>query len=1113
MSVRIWSEKVSIPTYEVGQRDKNPMFLEKRVYQGSSGRVYPWPVIDKIADEKKDKEYLIVFLENEYIQVQVMPEVGGKIYRAIDKTNNYDFVYYNRVMKPALVGLAGPWVSGGIEFNWPQHHRPNTFGPVEYIIDDSNPDQKTVWISEYDRMYGTKITTGITVREGVAAIEISGELYNATEEPQTFLWWANPALAVHDRTQSIFPPDVNAVMDHGKRDVSRFPIATGTYYKMDYSAGVDISRYKNIPVPTSYMAYHSDHDFVGGYDYRIGAGLLHIADHHISPGKKQWTWGNGEFGQAWDRNLTDEDGPYVELMTGVFTDNQPDFTWLQPYAGKNFKQTFMPYKMVGEVKCANEDIVAGLHVQCGEAHVKIYASRALPSAKITLTNDREILFEAIVPISPVEVFEKVIATTAPEWALTLTVEAENAKPLRYSPDKEELKKLPDPATAITAPESMANGEALLLAGLHLEQYRHATYEPDPYYLEGLKHNPGDLRINNAYGNLLLRRGQFAEAQALFEAAKKTATRHSPNPYDGEVFYNLGKALEHQGKDDEAFDVYYKAIWSDAWRSQGYLKLSQITARQASHRSYHTANGRSDDRNDYLANAKYIEALNYAKESMWVNYKNFAARAAVVILLRKLGNNADAIKVAKETRQFDPMDFVAVRELSLLDGGNYPSSQLISILRGSAHNAITLAGVYMMLGQYHDAVEILQGHIEGGGNDYAMIWYFRAYCLEAMGDVRAVKAWEKAAAADSAYCFPNMLTEYHVLCRAIAQNPQDAKAYYYLGCFLYDKKRYRDAKNAWEQSSSLDESFATVHRNLALYYANKEHDYQTARRELEKAFALNTDDARVFYELCELYKKIGLPLAKQRKIMEEHMELVDRRDDLCVAYAEILNGLGEHNKVVTLLTNRQFHPWEGGEGKVPTQHIEARLGLARKLIVQGDYLAAVAQLERAIVYAPNFGEGKLIGAQENNIYYIMGMAYKHVDPQKAKACFEKASTGLFEPTGAMYYNDQPPHMIYYQGAALAQLGRRREADARFNKLVSYGEKNLFVKQIMDYFAVSLPDFLVFETDLDEKNKIHCYYMMGLGYLGLGCKEKAHAAFDAALALAPGHYGVLTHKALL
>ena len=176
------------------------------------------------------------------------------------------------MIKPALVGLTGPWISGGIEFNWPQHHRPTTYLPVDYTMTEHEDGSKTVMVNDVDQMYGTKGITSFTLYPDKAYIEIRGQLYNRTPMAQTFLWWANPAVPVNDYTQSVFPPDVHAVMDHGKRDVSKFPIATGVYYKHDYSAGVDISRYKNIPVPTSYMAEKSNFDFVGGYDYREEAG-------------------------------------------------------------------------------------------------------------------------------------------------------------------------------------------------------------------------------------------------------------------------------------------------------------------------------------------------------------------------------------------------------------------------------------------------------------------------------------------------------------------------------------------------------------------------------------------------------------------------------------------------------------------------------------------------------------------------------------------------------------------------------------------------------------------------------------------------------------------------
>ena len=270
-TVQIWEEAVTIPTYEIGEPEKNPIFLDKRVYQGSSGKVYPYPTVESVSDEKTDKVYHAVFLENEYLKVMVLPELGGRIQRATDKTNGYDFVYYNHVIKPALVGLTGPWISGGIEFNWPQHHRPTTFLPVDHHMVDNPDGSRSLLIGDVDQMYGTKVLMKITLYPGKAYIEITGQLYNRTPLPQTFLWWANPAVSVNDDTQSVFPPDVHNVYDHGKRAVSRFPIATGEYYKHDYSEGVDISRYRNIPVPTSYMAERSKYDFVGG------AGLLHVA--------------------------------------------------------------------------------------------------------------------------------------------------------------------------------------------------------------------------------------------------------------------------------------------------------------------------------------------------------------------------------------------------------------------------------------------------------------------------------------------------------------------------------------------------------------------------------------------------------------------------------------------------------------------------------------------------------------------------------------------------------------------------------------------------------------------------------------------------------------------
>ncbi|GIO29594.1 MULTISPECIES: DUF5107 domain-containing protein [Paenibacillus] len=1101
--VRVWEQVTGIPTYETGEPDKNPMFLEKRVYQGSSGRVYPYPVIDKINDRKTLKNYRIVILENEYVRIEIMPELGGRIYRALDKTNNYDFVYYNRVIKPALVGLAGPWISGGIEFNWPQHHRPNTYGPVEYRFAQNDDGSATVWVSEIDRMYGTKATAGFTLYPGKAYLEISAQLYNRTPEPQTFLWWANPAVAVNDHTQSVFPPDVTAVFDHGKRDVSRFPIATGTYYKMDYSHGVDISRYKNIPVPTSYMAYKSDYDFVGGYDHSVQAGLLHVANHYVSPGKKQWTWGNGEFGQAWDRNLTDEDGPYIELMTGVYTDNQPDFSWLQPYEEKSFKQYFMPYKNIGVVKNASIDAAVNLEIdeRSREAVVMAYATSLFKGAVVELKGRKGIYIREEVELSPETTFKSSILMDEEDQPHDLIVSVRNADGkllVSYRPAETSIEEVPDAASPLPEPEDLKTNEQLYLAGLHLEQYRHATFEPDMYYLEGLKRDPGDIRINVAYGTLLLRRGLFREAEGHFRSAVKSLTWRNPNPYDCEAYYQLGLSLKFQGRLDEAFAAFYKAVWSAAWQDSGYFALAQIACERK----------------------EYADALELVDRSLVRNGHHYTARLLKGALLRKLGRFNEALTFTRETLTLDIADFGAYNESYLtlraqgeIDKADDVLKELVCLMRGDAHNYVQLSSDYAACGLFDEAIEVLNRIVKDHrSNAYPMLHYTLGYAHQKNGQpAEALLYLQGGNAAPPEYCFPNSLFEFLVLENAVMVRPEDDKAHYYLGNWMYDKKRYDEAIHHWEASRTLQGDYPTVHRNLALAYYNKRKDPQAALVSLEKAFEVQPNDPRVLFELDQFYKKLGYEPAKRLAILEDKKSLVLKRDDLYLEYASLLNALGRYEQAAEVLDNRTFHPWEGGEGKVTGQYVLTRVEMAKCALKNNENEEAIRLLNEALVYPENLGEGKLFGAQENHIYYYMGIAYQNLKKGKeALECFTNASLGLAEPTNAMYYNDQPPEMIFYQGRAWLMLNNEKEAKRRFNKLIDFAEKHLFDDVRMDYFAVSLPEFLLFEDDLKKRNTIHCFFLMGLGLLGLGHSAQAKEKFDRVLQLDPNHQGARIHR---
>jgi tetratricopeptide (TPR) repeat protein len=1101
-SVDIWIEEIVIPTYPVGSPEKNPMFFEKRVYQGSSGKVYPHPIIEKIHNEKVPKKYKAAFLENKYLKIMILPELGGRVQMAFDKIRQMHFVYYNQVIKPALVGLAGPWLSGGIEFNWPQHHRPSTFDPVDVTLTENKDGSKTIWVNEIERMFGTKGMAGFTLYPDKAFLEITGKLYNRTQFPQTFLWWSNPAVKVSDDYQSVFPPDVNAVYDHGRRDVSSFPIATGTYYKIDYSSGVDISRYKNIPVPTSYMAVNSKYDFLGGYDHGLKHGLLHVANHHISPGKKQWTWGNQEFGLAWEKNLTDVDGPYIELMTGVFTDNQPDFAWLQPYEGKEFQQYFMPYSNVGMVKNATREAIVNIEYENNQATIRLYTTSAYENLEVSLFNAENKIFQEIISSSPELTYETKVDLsqdlTAKDLRLTIRNLETQKLLVSYKSEPDRTIEIPDPASAVKAPQSIETVEKLYMIGIHLEQYRHATFKPEDYYQEALRRDKSDVRCNNAMGLLLLRKGKVEHSIKYFNAAVSSLTVLNSNPNNGEVFYNLGLALKMAGRIEEAYDAFYKSTWNDAFQHAGFLQLSRID----------------------LSRKDFISALENIEKSLVRNQNSNSARHIKAIILRKLGFTNDSMLAIKETMEKDPFHLGCLHEKSIIQvqtgditGYNDTVKHLLEISRNWVHNFMEYARDYMNAGLFEEAEILLKLHSKNSIQPNPMVDYYLGWLRYCQHDEKgALVYYKKANLSKPDYCFPNRIEDIQILENASALSETDSKAFYYLGNLWYDKGQYSDAINCWMKSIERDDQFPTVMRNLALAAYNKIENTEHALKLLGQAFDLDQSDARVFMELHQLHKKTNMPLDKRFKFLENHFSLVMSRQDLVLEWIILLNQLGRYELSREILMNYKFHPWEGGEGKIILQYNICHIQLARKAILKEQYKDAIDLLNQTDRYPENIGESKLFNAPNNEVEYWKAVCYElNLEKSKSVEWLSKAANGNAEPNLAIYYNDADPSNSFYQGLALRKLGDEKKAREIFNSLIEFGNSHLEDQVSIDYFAVSLPDMLIFDSDLNQTNRIHCNYMMGLGYLGLGSEyeDQANLCFNKVLQMDINHQGASIH----
>ena len=1236
-AVVVRQEQIVLPTYLPAAPDKHPMFLERRVYQGSSGRVYPLPCTDRIADKPVDRPWQAVWIENEFLRVLVLPEIGGRIHAIQDRTNGYDLIYHQHVIKPALVGLAGPWISGGIEFNWPQHHRPATFLPVDYTVEEEPGGSKTVWCSDHDPMARMKGMHGICLHPGQAVLELKVRAYNRTPVVQTFLWWANVATRVHEGYQSFFPPDVYCVADHARRSMSEYPLAKGIYYGVNYGergrkgvpenerpaqfipphcrgkrgsvpahtelpdyAPNDLSFYANIPTPCSYMGIGSNEDFFGGYDYFAQAGIIHIANHHISPGKKQWTWGNHQFGYAWDRNLTEKDakgeyGPYIEIMAGVYTDNQPDFSFLQPGETKAWSQYWYPIQKIGPAQQANREAAVSLRLsgsrqRGAKARVGVSVTRRFKNAQVVLSHQGKPLLSRRCDLAPGRPFLEEIALPSPgvpfgvhplgcfgapdtlkgglQTALRVT-DADGREIIAYCPKPRAQGPVPAPATEPPSPADIASADELYLTGLHLEQYRHATRSPVPYWQEALRRDPLDARCNNALGLWRLRRGEFPQAQAHFEKAIERLTHRNANPYDGEPFYNLGLCLRYQadqparaylgtttdapltpalspsdgerekrlekrpenrpywlvshplpigwgegrgegavggsvqrsGLLDAAYAAFYKATWNQAWQAAAYHALAELDCRRGA----------------------WPTALEHLDGSLRLNADNTRARDLKALVLRQLGRAEEAAALLRDTLALDPLDWWA-RHIS-----DQPVEADLQVCLDLAHD-------YARAGLYADAIALLENAAARNRDlpdqswgaapliHYTLGWLHemaqergrpddlrsttydlrgeRPYRGSARKSYIANRKYRQASLEPPDYCFPARLEEIAILEAAMRANPRDARAPYYLGNLLYDRRRHEEAIRLWELSARTDPAFPVVWRNLGIGYFNVRRQPAKAKAAYEKAFRADPTSARVLFERDQLWKRLATPPAKRLRELEKHPHLVRQRDDLTVELCALYNQTGQPAKALQLVSSRRFQPWEGGEGAALGQHVRSHLVLGREALARGQAETARSHFAAALEAPENLGEAKHLLANQSDIHYWLGMALAALgDKAQARQHWLAAATftGDFQEMSVRAFSE----MTYYSALAWERLGQKARAQKLLRQLLAYAEKLQKAAARIEYFATSLPTMLLFEDDLQFRQETAALFLQAQAHLGLGNRTRARALLRAVLNRDPSH----------
>ena len=1079
--VQLYEKKLNIKTYINNPADVNPIFYDGLGHQGVQKHVYPYPQEDGLSDLVKYVDYMAVYLENKYIKISVIPELGGRIFSALNKSDNYNFIYTQHVIKPSLIGMAGSWISGAIAWGFPHHHGPLTMSPFEYTPKLNEDGSKTIWVAKTDLRHRMRMLLGITVYPDKSYIEVSTKLFNSTPLSNSMLFWANPSVIADSSYQVTFGPSVQWATFHHKSDFIKWPVGDSIFQGIDYK-GIDVSWWKIAQRPTSFFSWDSKDDFFSGYSHAKKSGIGYIGNHYTLPGMKLWEHGSNPEGDMWKNMLTDNDGHYIELMAGAYTDNQPDYSWMQPYEVKTFKQYWFPIRDLEGMKFANLNGAMGLEItKPGEAIIRLNATSENKNAKIVLEVKNNPVYQETINISPADPFNKTVKIDVGTKETDLCVKLLSSKGellIKYRP--QELQPTPKPKTVQTPkiPAEIKSVEELYLTGLRINQFYNSTIDPAPYYEEALKRDPGNSGVNTQLGILLCKRKMWTEAEQKLRTAVNRVTMNYTRAKDCESLYYLGLALRAQGKNTEAYDYFYRATWDYAWHSAAYFQLASMDC----------------------VNKDFEVAIDHIQRAYGTNNYDPAIRNLEAAIYRKAGKSAMAEKIALELAQNNLLDFQSRNELYLLNklkGNIAEADKLLNELKIKMRNDheeyLELAVTYGNSGMYDEAIDILSridrtryslpSALADGASKYPMVYYYLGYYWNKKVDSAKAKSYyQTAATMPWEYCFPYRDESIDVLKSAQQMNPSDAMACYYLGNLLGDHQPMT-AIQQWEKTIQINSKFSSAYRNLSWEISRYGNDLPKAIQYLETAIQLNNKDPRYFYELDMLYEKTNTSVDKRLKMLEANKQVVLTEDNALSRLALVYSHNGKYSEAINILTINHFNLREGSR-VLRTLYEDTYQLRGLQEFLKGNYNEALNDFKQSYEYPKNLDSGRPPKNRRfAQTFYLIGLANEKLgNNDEANKYFQRA---IDEEVGESEY-------LFFRGLAQASLGNNDKASETFKQLAAISKQP--IQNLNVYISFT-------RNESEDFYKAKKHYMAALAGFGQGDKALAKEELKKSLELNP------------
>ena len=1055
---------IVLPTYAPGGYDKTPLFYTGRVYQGAQGRVYPYPMQDVLHDARVDETYKYLTLENKWFHLGLLPEHGGHLLNFTDKQTGYETFYRQHVVKPALIGMLGAWISGGVEWNFPHHHRATTAMPIDWRTTTAPDGTPTLWIGETELRRRLKWTIGLSFPADRAVLRAQNVFMNRGPWIESMIYWANVSVHCGDDYQILFPPSMHLGFDHHKNYWTHYPIgprkeemellpSQRSKYADDIEGEMDLSWWRNFTIESrSIFGMDPDNAFMAGYDHGKQCGTVHVSNRHVTVGKKFFLWGNFPEAHVWDKVLTDSDGPYLELMVGCWSDNQPDYSWIAPYETRRVDQFWFPVKGIGGVKNATVDGAVNVdRLKDGRLLVGFHSTRELEGCTVRLFRDRDCVFEergvSIGPDAPWRRELDADAETADQRYTAAIFDASGTAFLSYTPvGPDPRAPLPPKVANPKPPASYSSAELAYETGLRLDQFHNGLVDPLPYYERALAIDPDYTRANVALGVRLAKRGSFAEAKPYLERAVARATQNFTRALDAAPEYYLALVERHLGDLKRAEDLFWRCTWRATHKKESFVELARLAALRG---DWAEAIARVDD----------ALALGQDEAKLWTMKGIFLRKRAEVGSHAESAENAEACLA--RAIELDPLEVWAVVERELAkEGAPSPAAAAAALAAASANRGLPAQQMLECvcddwgLGLYEEVVALCDAALARAAEEKpyrtgpqalplsetlaacrsfknALFGYFKGAALAHLGGSGAeppsVAAFRAADAMPTDYVFPDRLEEEEVLRAAVAAAPDLPNAWYYLGCCEWNHDRKDAALADWRRCVALAPRHALALRCLGFGLSHPGTFFVTtgvpsgvpSREAYEyylRSLEADPTNFRTLDEAGKLAEKLDLPAAERLALLEKYRATGEQYDPCMLRLAYALNAVGRFREAHDILTSRRFHVWEGADGLL-APFVEACIGLGKEAMERGDPATALAFFEESTTYPENLQAGRPGDAgTEPKSRYLMAQCRKALgDEAGYRAELEKALKGWIHAG----------EMDYWRVKALRELGRDGE----------------------------------------------------------------------------------------